>query len=39
VAATIYHGLGIDLEHELSGPQGRPIPVVDYGVKPIMELF
>jgi hypothetical protein len=39
VAATIYHSLGIDLEHELPGPQGRPIPVVDYGVKPIMELF
>lgn len=39
VAATIYHALGIDLEHELPGPQGRPIPVVDYGVKPIIELF
>jgi hypothetical protein len=39
VAATVYHSLGIDLEHELPGPQGRPIPVVDYGVKPIMELF
>jgi Protein of unknown function (DUF1501) len=39
VAATIYHALGIDLEHEFPGPQGRPIPVVDYGVKPIMELF
>jgi hypothetical protein len=39
VAATVYHALGIDLEHELTGPQGRPIPVVDYGVKPITELF
>ena len=39
VAATIYHALGIDLEHELPGPQARPIPVVGYGVKPIMELF
>ena len=39
VVATIYHALGIDLEHELPGPQARPIPVVDYGVKPIMELF
>ena len=39
VAATIYYALGIDLEHELPGPQARPIPVVDNGVKPIMELF
>lgn len=39
VAATVYHALGVNLEHELPGPQGRPIPVVDYGVKPIMELF
>ena len=39
VAATIYHGLGIDLENELPGPQGRPIRVVDHGVEPIMELF
>jgi len=39
VVATVYHALGIDLEHELPGPQGRPIPVVDYGVKPILELF
>ncbi len=38
-AATIYHALGINLETEFPGPQGRPIPVVDYGVKPIMELF
>lgn len=39
VVATTYHSLGIDLEHELPGPQGRPIPVVDYGVGPIKELF
>jgi hypothetical protein len=39
VAATVYHALGIDLQTELIGPQGRPIPVVDFGVKPIMELF
>lgn len=37
--ATIFHSLGIDLSTELPGPQGRPIPVVDYGVKPVMELF
>jgi len=39
VAATLYRGLGIDLEKELPGPQGRPIPVVDFGVKAIRELF
>ena len=39
VVATVYHGLGIDLETELEGPQGRPIPVVDYNVHPIHELF
>ena len=30
---------GIDLEIELPGPQGRPIPLVDHGVEPIEELF
>ena len=39
LVASIYYSLGIDLEHELPGPGGRPIPVVDYGVKPIAELF
>ena len=39
VAATIYHGLGIDLQTELPGPQGRPIPLVDRGIEPIEELF
>ncbi|MCY4587247.1 MAG: DUF1501 domain-containing protein [Bryobacterales bacterium] len=39
VTATMYHGLGIDLETELPGPQNRPIRVVDHGVEPIMELF
>ncbi len=39
VAASLFHGLGLDLEKELPGPQGRPIPLVDYGVKPIRELF
>lgn len=38
-AATIYKGLGIDYHKELPGPQGRPIPITDYGVKPIDELF
>lgn len=39
VAATIYRGLGISLETELPGAQGRPIPVVDRGTQPIRELF
>ncbi|MDX2269682.1 MAG: DUF1501 domain-containing protein [Bryobacter sp.] len=39
VAATIYRGLGISLETELPGAQGRPIPIVDRGVEPIRELF
>jgi uncharacterized protein (DUF1501 family) len=39
VAATIFHGLGLDPHKELPGPQGRPIPMADYGVEPIKELF
>ncbi|WP_439620261.1 DUF1501 domain-containing protein [Gemmata sp.] len=39
VAATLYKGLGLDPHKELPGPQNRPIPLVDYNVKPINELF
>jgi hypothetical protein len=39
IAATIYHGLGVPLDLELNGAQGRPIPVVDRGSEPIKELF
>jgi hypothetical protein len=39
VAATVYKGLGIDLQVELPGLQGRPIPLVDRGIEPIRELF
>jgi hypothetical protein len=39
IAATVYRGLGIDLDTELPGPQGRPIRIVDHGVEPIGELF
>lgn len=39
VAATILQGLGLDIHKELPGPQNRPIPLVDYGIKPIDELF
>ena len=39
VAATLYRAIGIDPHKELPGPQNRPIPAVDFGVKPIAELF
>jgi hypothetical protein len=39
VAATMMSALGIDLETELPGLQGRPIRVVDHGVDPIHALF
>jgi uncharacterized protein (DUF1501 family) len=39
IAATLYQGLGLDPHHELPGPQGRPLPLADYGVQPIKELF
>ena len=39
IAATVYHALGIELDLELPGAQGRPIRVVDHGVEPIRELF
>lgn len=39
IAATIYKGLGINPHHELAGPQNRPLPLVDYGVEPVQELF
>jgi len=39
VAATLYKGLGLDPHKELPGPQNRPIPMVDYALKPINELF
>jgi uncharacterized protein (DUF1501 family) len=39
VAATIYQGLGLDIHKELPGPQNRPLPLVDYGVQAIKELF
>jgi len=39
VAATVYRGLGLDLQTELPGGQGRPIPLVDRGTEPIRELL
>lgn len=39
MVATVYEALGVDLETELPSPGSRPVPVVDYGVKPVSELF
>jgi hypothetical protein len=39
VAATLFKGLGLDPHRELPGPQNRPLPLVEYGLKPIKELF
>jgi hypothetical protein len=39
VVATIFKGLGLDPHHELPGPQGRPLPLVEFGVQPIKELL
>ena len=39
VAATLYQALGLDPHRELAGPQNRPLPLVDFGVQPIRELF
>lgn len=39
VVATIFESLGLDLETHLPGPNGRPFPIVDFGTKPISELF
>jgi hypothetical protein len=39
IVATIFKGLGLDLETHLPGPQGRPFPLVDVGTKAITELF
>jgi hypothetical protein len=39
VAATIFRGLGLDPHKELPGPQGRPIPLAEFSLKPIEELF
>jgi hypothetical protein len=39
VAATIFRGLGLDPHQELPGPQGRPIPLAEFSLQPIKELF
>jgi hypothetical protein len=37
VAASVYKGLGIDLNTRLPGPEGRPMPIAE--AEPIGELF
>ena len=39
VAATLYQGLGLDPHHDLPGPQNRPLPLAEYSIRPIKELF
>jgi len=39
VVATVYHALGVPLDTELPGLQGRPTRLVDNGVEPVLELF
>ena len=37
VAATVYKGLGLDLNTRLPGPENRPLPLTE--AEPIDELF
>jgi hypothetical protein len=39
VAATLFKALGLDPHRELPGPQNRPLPLVEYALRPINELF
>ena len=39
VAASIFRGLGLDIHKDLPGPQNRPIPLVEYSLSAIKELF
>ena len=39
VAATLFKGLGLDPHRELPGPQNRPLPLVEFSLQPIKELF
>jgi uncharacterized protein (DUF1501 family) len=39
IAATLYQGLGLEPHRELPGPQNRPLPLADFNVQPIKELF
>ncbi len=37
IAASIYHGLGLDPAARLTGPEGKPLPLAD--AAPVAELF
>ena len=39
VVATVYRGLGLDLDSQIPGPDSCPVRIVDAGVEPIHELF
>lgn len=39
LAATVFRHLGIDLSAHWTNPQGRPVPIVAEGGRPIPELF
>ena len=39
VAATVFKGLGLDPHKEMPGPQGRPVPLAEFSLQPIKELF
>src|SRR5437870_9301186 len=39
VAATLYQGLGLEPHRELPGPQNRPLPLADFNVQLIKEVF
>jgi uncharacterized protein (DUF1501 family) len=39
LAATVFHHLDIPLDAQWTNPQGRPIPIVSEGGKPIRELW
>src|SRR5262249_42117758 len=39
IAATIYQGLRLHPPRDLPGPQNRPLPLADFNVQAIKELF
>ena len=38
LGATVYRHLGIDLDAQWPDPQGRPLPIITEGGRPILEL-
>ena len=37
--ATIFQAVGIDHQKEHDAPDGRPVPLTDYGTKPVSEVL